>query len=62
MGQAPDPGAYGAGLSAGYHHGVGIPNRGYVHPGHPIFDMPDAQQQKIALHPFDGKELYHGLA
>uniref|UniRef100_A0AAV1T3H2 Uncharacterized protein n=1 Tax=Peronospora matthiolae TaxID=2874970 RepID=A0AAV1T3H2_9STRA len=28
MGQAPDPGVNRAGLPAGYHHGMGIPNRG----------------------------------
>ena len=61
MGQGPDPGVYRAGLPAGYHHGMSIPNRGYLHPGHPRIDMPDAQQRKLALQPFDGKELYHGL-
>ncbi|CAI5746298.1 unnamed protein product [Peronospora destructor] len=33
----------------------------YVHPGLQVTGMPDAQHRKLALQPFDGKELYHGL-
>ena len=49
MSQSPHTGAYGAGLPAGDHPGIGIPNRGYVDPGQPTIRMPDAQQRKLAL-------------
>ena len=33
----------------------------YFHPGLQVAGMPDAQRRELALQPFDGKELYHGL-
>ena len=36
-------------------------NRMYVHPGPQVAGMSDAQHRKLALQPFDGKNLYHGL-
>uniref|UniRef100_A0AAV1TSQ0 Uncharacterized protein n=1 Tax=Peronospora matthiolae TaxID=2874970 RepID=A0AAV1TSQ0_9STRA len=61
MGQAPVPGIYRAGLPEGRYPGMGMPNGVCVYPGQPGVGMPDAQQRKLALQPFDGKELYHGL-
>ena len=40
---------------------MGMPNGKYGYPRQLGVGMPDAQQRKIALKPFDGKELYHGL-
>uniref|UniRef100_A0AAV1VL66 CCHC-type domain-containing protein n=1 Tax=Peronospora matthiolae TaxID=2874970 RepID=A0AAV1VL66_9STRA len=61
MGQAPVPGIYRADLPEGRYPGMGMPNGVCVYPGQPGVGMPDAQQRKLALQPFDGKELYHGL-
>lgn len=56
-----DPGVYGAGLPAGYHPDMSMANRGYMYPGRPAVGMPDARERKLALQPFDGKEVYYGL-
>ena len=61
MGQFPEPALHRKEAHAGNIRGGGIPNRTYVHPGQQFSGMPDAQHRKLALQPFDGKELYHGL-
>ena len=48
-------------MPAGYHPSVGMPNGMYPHPGQQAAGMPDARHRKLAIQPFDGKELYHGL-
>uniref|UniRef100_A0AAV1VC45 Uncharacterized protein n=1 Tax=Peronospora matthiolae TaxID=2874970 RepID=A0AAV1VC45_9STRA len=41
--------------------GIEGPHARKAEEGVNIVGMPDAQQRKLALQPFDGKELYHGL-
>ena len=48
-------------MPAGYYPGVGMQNGMYLHPGQQAAGMPDARHRKLAIQPFDGKELYHGL-
>ena len=61
MRPGPGPVYHRQNVPAGYYSSAGMPNRMYVHPGPQVAGMPDAQHRKLALQPFDGKELYHGL-
>uniref|UniRef100_A0AAV1UBB2 Uncharacterized protein n=1 Tax=Peronospora matthiolae TaxID=2874970 RepID=A0AAV1UBB2_9STRA len=55
MGPFPEPVHHRQEAHAGYIPGGGIPNRMYGHPGLQVAGMPDAQERKLALQPFDGK-------
>ena len=60
MRQAPEPVVnYREGVPGGY-PGMRIPNRAYANGGHGL-GIPAGRQRKLALQPFDGKKLYHGL-
>nr|CCA25821.1 conserved hypothetical protein [Albugo laibachii Nc14] len=61
MGQAPELGVHGQRLSEYHYPGRGIQHPGFVHPGHKLEGVPDSQQRRLALQPFDDKEIYHGL-
>uniref|UniRef100_A0AAV1VBP1 Uncharacterized protein n=1 Tax=Peronospora matthiolae TaxID=2874970 RepID=A0AAV1VBP1_9STRA len=47
-------------MPAGYYPGVGMPKAVYIHPGLQAAGMLGARHRKLAIQPFDGKELYHG--
>ena len=59
MRQAPEPVVNcRKGVPGGLYPGMRIPNPAYG--GHGL-GVPDGRQRKLALQPFDGKKLYHGL-
>ncbi|CAI5727347.1 unnamed protein product [Peronospora destructor] len=57
MGPGPGPVHHRQDMPGGYYAGAGMPNRMHVHPTPQFTGMPDAQNQKLALQPLDGKEL-----
>ena len=61
MGPAPGTAHRRQDMHAVYYPGVGMPNGMYVNPGQQAAGIPDARHRILAIQPFDGKELYHGL-
>ena len=41
--------------------GLGMPGLRFHQPGQIRVGVPDGRQRKLAVQPFDGKELYHGF-
>ena len=61
MRQAPEPVVnYREDVPGGLYPGMRIPNPAYANGGHGL-GIPAGRQRKLALQPFDGKKLYHGL-
>uniref|UniRef100_M4BS38 RxLR effector candidate protein n=1 Tax=Hyaloperonospora arabidopsidis (strain Emoy2) TaxID=559515 RepID=M4BS38_HYAAE len=61
MAHGEDPGYHVQGIPAGLYPGVGMPGPAFQQPGHMREGVPERRIRKLALQPFDGKELYHGL-
>ena len=61
MARGLEPGIQGHAMPAGVYPGMQVPGPVQHQPGQVHQGVPDGRQRKLALQPFDGKELYHGL-